>query len=636
MRNAGIAVHDQRHDPEVALRRAPLLPALLVALIVACDGGAPVEPTRPVHVTSVDTLRPGQIAHVRGSGLTNLRSLLLDGVEAAELVARSDSVAEFRVPSMRACETDMRAVKVSADGSAPISAVVRVPPSVSLRPAESRVLTQDDLHCLRLPAADEDYVLSAANLGVPTAEMESQRMLVSLRLLGTGDATASALASAGARGPLAPFYARGAGTPVEPAMAEPAALTGRYSQAPVPFDPRYATAAAGDTLRFVDWFSGAPLICHQPAESVPSFRAKVVAVSGSVAVVVDLRDPSAAAYLDPAKLGWLRDAAAMTDRLLLPTMRSIFDADYRPPAGGGGRFYVLLGSLQNATGFAYDGPLPTVNVASQASCPRASEMVVSLVSADRLALPQNQNAGYVAGVFLHEYAHNADLLTSRRDRTASILNEGLATLAQETASRIASGQPLRARHSGVGSDAPAVSDGALGLWGTQPALGPWQSNGRYGANARMLLFLRELAGEASVDHGRRPTLYQRLIYAPIDWLNRPAVIAHITSVLGIGYADLIDRQTLASVTAGLLDPGVAHDLPRYTSWDHSERARLSGPLSGGFPGRSGRRASGEHTLAAADGGHAALYLMGDGPRGISLELVSMAPTARIVRLTRLR
>jgi len=636
VRNAGIAVHDQRHDPEVALRRAPLLPALLVALIVACDGGAPVEPTRPVHVTSVDTLRPGQIAHVRGSGLTNLRSLLLDGVEAAELVAGSDSVAEFRVPSMRACETDMRAVKVSADGSAPISAVVRVPPSVSLRPAESRILTQDDLHCLRLPAADEDYVLSAANLGVPTAEMESQRMLVSLRLLGTGDATASALASAGARGPLAPFYARGAGTPVEPAMAEPAALTGRYSQAPVPFDPRYATAAAGDTLRFVDWFSGAPLICHQPAESVPSFRAKVVAVSGSVAVVVDQRDPSAAAYLDPAKLGWLRDAAAMTDRLLLPTMRSIFDADYRPPAGGGGRFYVLLGSLQNATGFAYDGPLPTVNVASQASCPRASEMVVSLVSADRLALPQNQNAGYVAGVFLHEYAHNADLLTSRRDRTASILNEGLATLAQETASRIASGQPLRARHSGVGSDAPAVSDGALGLWGTQPALGPWQSNGRYGANARMLLFLRELAGEASVDHGRRPTLYQRLIYAPIDWLNRPAVIAHITSVLGIGYADLIDRQTLASVTAGLLDPGVAHDLPRYTSWDHSERARLSGPLSGGFPGRSGRRASGEHTLAAADGGHAALYLMGDGPRGISLELVSMAPTARIVRLTRLR
>src|SRR6185369_1396388 len=128
------------------------------------------------------------------------------------------------------------------------------------------------------------------------------------------------------------------------------------------------------------------------------------------------------------------------------------------------------------------------------------------------------------------------------------------------------------------------------------------------------------------------TLYQRLIYAPIDWLNRPAVIAHITSVLGIDYADLIDRQALASVTAGLIDPGVEHDLPRYTSWDHSERARVSGPLSASFSGRASR----ERTLAAADGGHAALYLMGDGPRGISLELVSMAPTARVVRLTRLR
>src|ERR671912_707998 len=125
---------------EVALRRAPLLRALVVALIVACDGGSPAGPAPAVHLTSVDTLRPGQLAKVRGSGLTNLRSLLLDGVSATEVVARSDTVAEFWVPSMRACETDMRVVNASADGSAPIGAVVRVPPSVSLRPAESRIL----------------------------------------------------------------------------------------------------------------------------------------------------------------------------------------------------------------------------------------------------------------------------------------------------------------------------------------------------------------------------------------------------------------------------------------------------------------------------------------------------------------
>jgi hypothetical protein len=327
--------------------------------------------------------------------------------------------------------------------------------------------------------------------------------------------------------------------------------------------------------------------------------------------------------------------------LLLPTMRSVFDPDFVPLAGAGGRYYVLLANLpaafQGFTGYAYDGQLPNVNVASQASCPRASEMVVSTVSAAQLALPENQNASVVAGLFIHAYAHNADLLTSRRDRTSSILNEGLATLAEETASRIASQQPIGARHAAVGSDAPALTGGALGMWGSQPdVVGPWQLNGRYGMNSRMLLFLRELAGEASVDHGRKPTLYQRLIYAPIDWLNRPVVIAHITSVLGIEYADLIDRHTLASVTAGLIDPGVVHSLPRYSSWDHSERALVSGPRAAAFPGRASRRANGDYTLSAADGSHAALYLMADGSRGVSLELVSLAPASRLVRLTRLR
>jgi len=617
------------------MRRAPLLPALVVALIAACDGGASVEPTKPVHLTTVDTLRPGQTAQVRGSGLTGLRSLLLDGVAATELVVGSDSVAEFRVPSLRACETDMRAVKVSADGAAPIGAVVRVPASVSLRPGESRVLTEDDLRCLRLAAADEDYVLSAANLAM--AAVDAPRTLVSVRLLGTGDAAASTPASSDAGGALAPFSAGGAHTPLRRAMAATAARTDTYSQTPVPFDPRYATADVGDTLRFVDWLSGSPEICHQPAETVPSFRAQVVAVSGRVAAVVDLRHPSAAAYLDPAKLGWLREAAAVTDRLMLPTMRSLFDADFQPPAGGGGRYYLLLTALPTvAGGAAVDGFLTTTTVASQASCPRASEMVVSRFNAEGFAQPQLQNPGFVAGIFLHEYAHNADALTNGRGRTAGVLGEGLATLAMETASRIGSGQPLRARHSRVGSDAPFYFEGAMGLWGTEPQAGPWQSNGRFGPNARVLMFMRELAGEASVDHGRRPTLYQRLVAAPIDWDDHHQAIARITSVLGIPYADLIDRHTLASVTAGLIDPGVAHDLPRYTAWDHSERARTAGPISANFPGRASRRASGERALAAADGAHAALYLMGDGPRGISLELLSMAPAARIVRLTRLR
>ena len=64
-------------DSEVAMRRASLLPAALIAaLIGACDGGAPAEPNpaAPVVVTSVDTLHPGQIARVRGSGLSRASS----------------------------------------------------------------------------------------------------------------------------------------------------------------------------------------------------------------------------------------------------------------------------------------------------------------------------------------------------------------------------------------------------------------------------------------------------------------------------------------------------------------------------------------------------------------------------------
>ena len=621
----------------------PAIALVVVALTVACDGGTPNEPLKPitpatVKLTSIDTLRPGEISIVRGSGFSNLKSLLVDGVAATELVARSDSVAEFRVPAMRACETDMRVVNVSTEGVTPVSGVVRVSPSLTLGVGESRVLTEDDLKCVRLPAADQDYVLSAANLQVPTAEMEVMRTLMQVRVLGTGDATAAMMAS--------PFNAFDVdAVMVEPEMPKMSAMKGNYSNAPEPFDPRYATAAIGDTLRFVNWFSAAPTgpdaepqpICFQSPDSVPSFKAKVIALSGNVAVVIDLRDSYASYFLDQTQLGWLQSAAAMTNQLLLPTMRSIFDPDYQPPAGGGGRFYVLLTTLNFQGGFAYDGTLPAVTVSPQTTCPRASEMVVSSVTSSMLVSPQYQNPAVLASLFLHEYAHNADLLTSQRGRTQSILNEGLASLAEETAIRIASGQALGARHSGAGSNSPVISAPALGMWGTQPQLGPFQFNGRYATNARMLMFLRELAGEASTDHGRRPTLYQRLIFAPIDWLNRPAVINHITTTLGISYADLIDKHMIASVTAGLIDPAVVHDLPRYTSWDHSERALQSGPRSPQFPGRVSRRtATNEYVLGAADGAHAAMYLMADGPRGVSLELVSMAATARTVRLTRLR
>ena len=131
------------------------------------------------------------------------------------------------------------------------------------------------------PAADEDYVLSAASTTLPTAELEVPRLLVSVQVSGTGEPALAPSMTGAARGNLE--------LGGEPAMFGQSAVSGSYSQSPIPFDPNYATAVVGDTLQFVDWFSGAAGICNQSAESVPSFKAKVVAVAGRVVVVVDLR-----------------------------------------------------------------------------------------------------------------------------------------------------------------------------------------------------------------------------------------------------------------------------------------------------------------------------------------------------------
>src|SRR5687768_10091255 len=96
--------------PAMCPRPHALIPVLALALIVACDKST--EPKAAALVTSVDTLRPGEIAHVRGTGLTGLQSLRIGGVEATELTIISDSEAAFRVPSMRSCETDMRVAQV--------------------------------------------------------------------------------------------------------------------------------------------------------------------------------------------------------------------------------------------------------------------------------------------------------------------------------------------------------------------------------------------------------------------------------------------------------------------------------------------------------------------------------------------
>jgi hypothetical protein len=258
---------------------APLLPALAAALIAACDG-APVEPAGPVQVASVDTLRPGQVAHVRGSGLTSLRSLLLDGVPATELVARSDSVAEFRVPSMRA----VRDRHARGDGvgrmdrrrSAPSYASRRAsrcarPSHASSRRTTCAVCASGGRRGLRAERRQP---------GDPDGGDGVQRTLVSVRLLGT--------VTPRPRRSHRPTHAdRSHPSPhavpddaVEPCDARTSRADGQLLAGAGTLRPALRDAVAGDTLRFVDWFSGTPGICHQPASRCPASRRRSSPVSG--------------------------------------------------------------------------------------------------------------------------------------------------------------------------------------------------------------------------------------------------------------------------------------------------------------------------------------------------------------------
>jgi hypothetical protein len=392
-----------------------------------------------------------------------------------------------------------------ANGEATLRAALEVPGSVSLGVGESRILTPEDFTCLRLPARDEDHVLIAVRTSIPDRDAEDIRRMLFFRTWTEGTAS--------------PEWARtSSATPFSPAVApvadSPAYV---YAQDPAPFDTRYATAQEGQTVTLVDWRWTAAenaTLCEQPRNAVPTYTAQVVAATPRVVIAVDTRHPQAATFIGAGSNAWLREAALMVESILLPTMRSVFDPAFEPLRGGGGRYYAVLSTMGAGSGFAYDGMLPGATGGSQAICPHASEMTTVRVNAAVWSQPQYRDASRLAALLVHEYAHNAEarihLLAGRPSTSAWFMSEAWAVLAEETAARLASGQPEGATHARITAQMPDPGSVFLGMWGRQEVAGPWQMAGRYTVSAQMLLFLRELSGEVAATPGVTTTFHQRL------------------------------------------------------------------------------------------------------------------------------
>lgn len=396
----------------------------------------------------------------------------------------------------------------------------------------------------------------------------------------------------------------------------------------------------GDTVRMVDWRQSQNT-CALPREQVRSYPAVVAAVAGKIAVAIDLRMANAQQHLQPATVGVLQRAVATADPLVLPTMRAVFDRQFTPLSGGGGRTYVLITSVETAR--ASDGGTGE----PQAGCSVASEMT-TVVYPGATPLTREEDAAQLAATIIHEIAHNAHVITSRRASAAGgpansapgWTAEAWAVTAEETAARIWLKQPHGARPSGLTAGAPAAN--VLGeLWARAPRISPWTTTGMYNLGAAILLYARERNGDARYDSDA-PLLYQRLAGVHSGSYDPATVFAEVARVIGMAPADLMDAWTLAHATDGLIEAGAAgaKGLPQFGSWATEDLAASgNGPRGGAAnsPVRTvSRSTSATRWLAPAPGRYDALYFLAEQGRGISFELTAASERPFVARLTRLR
>ncbi|HLM67801.1 MAG TPA: hypothetical protein VK358_09750, partial [Longimicrobium sp.] len=407
-----------------------------------------------------------------------------------------------------------------------------------------------------------------------------------------------------------------------------------YSDAPIPLDPRYTTAQPGDTVRFVNVraIRNVPNYCSMPRDQVLrdnalSYPAVVAAVSGKTVFAVDLRSPAAASFLSETGRAYAHRAIAIADPLVIPVFRELFDARYEQPNGGGGRRFAVINDdyTAGAAAIASDG----LTDQPQAWCGLASEMQTTFFNSG--VFTPDRDPRVMAGVLIHELAHVAAYLTLSRERVGTagfgFLSEPWSMVAEEVAMRMASGQPTRARLDRVGPSAPYDDNIDNGMWSELSGTGIFAHV--YTQAPLMLMYTRELLGHEGFTP-ETATLFQRLVrrgYAP---QSNESVMSALAAEAGTTSERLLDDYMIAAATDDLVaeDVALARRLPQLWTWDRTGGGATRNNVS--------RRMFVSGELSVAPSGYAALYLMGDGERGVSLELGNVSGKPFIARLIRLR
>jgi len=622
--------------------------------VAACDSPTSPKQDDPgldrVQVTSVGDLLPGQASHIEGRNLDRMNSLSIDGIEVSFQPTSSARV-WFTVPGMRSCETDAREVEVRVDDGITATGKARVVQTLALRVGESRILSSEDLECLQLSREGQAFALSAASHS-PEREMAD---VLSFRALGVRGglpnflSTPSPVAAAFAHDADGHGHAHGHDVRAVSGVADPGLMNAAWDSLPrqVPFDD-YAGARVGDVLKFVSFDDAEAYFAARTKEEVPTYEAKVLAISGNQMVVVDLRTPDVSQIDTPGVRSYLSEAASIADQVMLDALKQTIDPGLVFPEGAGGRVVHMVRPLSPGVAGS------VISNDMSPGLPWTSNMFVTTLNTTQART--GGNPANVARIMVHEAAHLTDALRAYRSVPGAMNSTGwhsesIAVMVEDAAARLLRGQVTGAtRETSPGTYLPAT--GRMPnrtapthiTWGPQGGSLGSRGPGAYNEGARILRFLQEQhpPGEGWRAHDA----VMQAAYRDMEENGTPEVsdiyrrwdIDHVAAANGFAREELLDQVALQNLAHDFVDHDVlrSEGISPIRGWAQDPGAAITDQYVG-----SGRALSSLSSYSKRDlvpsGAYAYWYINSHQGAGMSIEAdhVSDDPNHRI-RITRIR